>query len=74
MKQKTLTKTNYEFFVKTDTSKYRGEWLAIAKNKIIAHGPDAQSVYKTAKKKVPESQISLAKTPEEQMLVLKFFR
>lgn len=64
--------SNYDFFVKTDTSKYTGEWIAIAGKKIIAHGKDAEKVYLKAKKKAPDKNISLAKAPAEQMLVLKF--
>jgi len=71
MKQKTLS-PNYDFFLKTDTSKYKGEWIAVTKNKVLAHGKDAQEVYNSAKKKAPKSNISLAKAPDEQMLVLKF--
>lgn len=63
---------NYDFFLKTDTSKYKGEWIAIAKNKVIAHGRDAQKVYESAKKKAPKASISLAKPPNEQVLILKF--
>lgn len=69
MKQKALS-SNYDYFLKTDTSKYKGEWIAIGKNKIIAHGKDAQKVYQIAKKKVPKTNISLAKAPDEQMLIL----
>ena len=71
MTQKTLS-PNYDFFLKTDTSKYKGEWIAIGKNKVLAHGKDAQKVYNYAKKKAPKTTISLAKAPEEQVLVLKF--
>lgn len=69
---KQKTSSNYDFFLKMDTSKYKGEWVAIAKNKVVAHGTDAQKVYQTAKKKAPDKDISLAKAPEEQMLVLRF--
>lgn len=64
--------SNYDFFLKMDTSKYKGEWIAISENKVIAHGKDAQKVYKIAKKKASSKDISLAKAPEEQMLVLTF--
>lgn len=64
--------TNYKFFLTTDTSKYKGEWIAIAGSKIIAHGKDAQEVYKNAKKKASGKDISLAKAPDEQMLILTF--
>lgn len=69
---KQKTSANYEFFLKMDTSKYKGEWVAIAKNRVVAHGNDAQKVYQAAKKKAPGKDISLAKAPEEQMLVLSF--
>ena len=69
---KKVVSSNYDFFWKTDTSTYKGEWIAISKNKVIAHGKDAQKVYKIAQKKAPESDISLAKAPDEQMLVLTF--
>lgn len=72
MKKQTPISTNYNFFLKTDTSKYKGEWVAIAKNKVVAHGKDAQKVYQIAKKKAPNKEISLAKTPDEQMLILAF--
>ena len=65
--------TNYEFFLKTDTSEYNGDWIAIADQKIVAHGKDAEVVYNKASKNVPGANISMAKTPHEQMLVLKFF-
>ena len=73
MKRIKLGSTNYDFFLKVDTSRYKGEWIAIAENKIVAHGKDAQKVYQTAKKKSSGKNISLAKAPEEQMLVLTFF-
>lgn len=64
---------NYEFFIKMDTSKYKGEWIAIANKAVVAHGKDAEKVYKSAQKKVKNKEISLAKVPEEQMLILRFF-
>lgn len=70
MKKKTLS-SNYDFFIRTDTSKYKGEWIGIVAGKVVSHGKDAQQVYKKAKKKAHGKEISLAKTPEEQMLVLK---
>lgn len=72
MKQTKLASSNYEFFIKADTSPYKGEWIAIARNKIIAHGKDAEDVYKKAVKKAGNRDVSLAKVPNEQMLVLKF--
>lgn len=63
--------TNYDYFLKVDTSPYKGEWVAIAESRVVAHGKDAQIVYKQAKKKTPTGKISLAKVPAEQVLVLR---
>lgn len=62
--------SNYDFFIRKDTSTYKGEWVAIANQKIVAHGKDAQKVYKIAQQKTHTKNISLAKVPEEQVLVL----
>lgn len=69
-RQKKLT--NYDYFIKLDTSAYKGEWVAIAGNKVVSHGKDAQVVYNGAKKKYHPAKISLAKVPDEQILVLRF--
>lgn len=63
--------SNYDYFLKVNTSPYKGEWVAIAESRIVAHGKDAQKVYKQAKKKGPTKDVSLAKVPTQQILVLK---
>lgn len=70
----TTKKSNYEYFIKADTSKYKGEWVAISGAKIVSHGKDAQTVYKKAKKIKPNADISLAKVPEQEVLILKLFK
>lgn len=72
MAKQKITSSNYDFFLKVDTSKYKGEWVAIAKNKVVAHGKDAQKVYQSAKRLASNKEISLAKAPDEQMLILTF--
>lgn len=64
------TTPNYQYFLKTDTSRFRGQWIAMSKNKIVAHGKDAKHVYEQATKKYPSTSISLAKVPKEELLVL----
>lgn len=66
--------SNYDYFIRADTSSYTGEWVAISGQKIISHGKDAQEVYHKAKQKHPTSNISLAKVPDEQILVLRLFK
>lgn len=64
--------SNYDYFVRTDTSAYAGEWIAIADKKIVSHGKNAQKVFKAATKKAKGAEVSLAKVPHKQMLVLTF--
>lgn len=66
--------SNYDFYIQTDTSNYKGEWIAIAQKRIVAHGKDAQVVYKKATQKYKNNDISLAKIPEEQTLILKLLK
>lgn len=63
--------SNYDFYIKADTSPYKGEWIAISAKKIVSHGKNAQKVYKQAKQKSKTADISLAKIPEEETLILK---
>ena len=65
--------SNYDYFIKLDTKPYKGEWVAIADKRIVSHGKDAKVVYQKAKQKAKTAQVSLAKVPEEQILVLKLF-
>ena len=71
MKIQQKTQSNYDYFIRADTSPYKGEWISLSNNRIISHGKDADVVYKKAKQKYPAADISLAKVPDEQILVLK---
>lgn len=66
MKIPKSTSANYDYFVNADTSKYSGEWIALADRKVIAHGKDAQEVYRRAQKNAKGKDISLAKAPDQQ--------
>lgn len=63
--------SNYEYFLRTDTTAYKGKWIAIAKKKIAAVSLRADEAFKLARKKYPKSEISLAKVPQQEALVLK---
>ena len=69
MKDKQSVSSNYKYFLKADTSKFSGEWIALTDKKIIAHGKDAQEVYRQAKKNAKGKDISLAKTPDQQISI-----
>ena len=72
MKSKnTPTSANYNYYLKLNTSKYKdGEWIAIAKNKVVAHGEAADKVYKDAVKKAQTDDVALAKIPQAGLMIL----
>jgi len=61
---------NYNWYIKADTSKYAGQWIAIVDGKVASWGNDAQKVYEEAKKTHPDKKPSLAKVPKEEIFVL----
>jgi len=69
--KKAKKSSNYEYFLKLDTTSYKGKWIAIVKNKVVAVSSRADKVFKIAKRKYPKGNISLAKIPPQQALVLR---
>lgn len=61
---------NYEWYIRADTSKFAGKWIAIVDQKPVASGRDAKKVYEKAKAKYPNKKPSLAKVPTPDTLVL----
>lgn len=55
-------------FPKIDMTKYRGEWIAVASGRIIAHGKRLDIVTDKAEKKNKHPIYS--KVPEEDILVV----
>jgi len=64
------TTNNYQNFIKTNTSRFKGQWIVLFGKKIVAHGKQADVIYERALKKYPAQKISLAKIPAESTLVL----
>ena len=53
---------NFEYFLKNSFSGFEeGEWIAIHKNKVIAHNSNLKGVITDAKKQVPLSQVLISK-------------
>lgn len=57
---------NYNFYMKTDFSKYLGEWIAIANDEVVSHGKDLKKIYATVKKKHPQARVLVAKIPGKE--------
>lgn len=68
-KTKTTTK-EFDFFLKANLEKYKGEYVAIVEKKIAAHGKNAKEVWQKARKKFPKTLPTIAKIPQEEALIL----
>ena len=60
----------FEFYVKTDLSKYNGKYVAIVEDKVAASGENAKDVWEEAKRKTGKIP-TLAKIPREEALILR---
>jgi len=60
---------NYNFFMKENLNKYLGEWIAICKNQIIAHGKDVKKVFQEAKEKYPKERPLITKVPDKEAMI-----
>lgn len=65
-----MTSKEFEFYVKADLSKYRGKYVAIVGDRVVASGDNAKEVFEEAKKKTGKIP-TLAKIPQEETLILR---
>ena len=49
---------------------YRGRHVAIWKKRVVGYGDSAREAYEMAKKKFPDSRVTLAFIPKEEELIL----
>ena len=56
---------NYEWFVQADLSDYEGEYVAIARKQVVAHGDDPGHVYEEGKKRFPGKKVVLWKVMKQ---------
>lgn len=69
--KKTYKSKEFEFFLRASLKKYKGKYVVIIGNKVVASGDNAKEVWEMAKKKYPKKLPTLAKLPKEEALVLK---
>lgn len=58
----------FEFYIKTDLSKYKGKYIAIVEDKVVASGENAREVWEEAKRKTGKVP-TLAKIPKEDLVL-----
>jgi type IV secretory pathway VirB10-like protein len=63
-------KTDYDWYIQADLSRYQGKYVAIAGRKVVAAGYNAKQVYENALKKSPKIPPTLAKIPAWDVMVL----
>jgi len=66
-----MASKEFEFYVKTDLSKYKGKYVVILGNKVVAKG-DTAKIWEKVKKKFPDKTPMLAKIPKEETLILRW--
>ncbi len=66
-----MVSKEFEFYLKADLTEYKGKYIAIVGDQVIASGDDAKEVLDEAKKKFPDKTPTLAKIPKEEALILR---
>jgi len=58
--------SNYEYFLKVRADSYKGKWIAITKNKVVAVAKRADEAFKMAKKNIPKAKFPWPKFPDKK--------
>ncbi|MEK6941249.1 MAG: DUF5678 domain-containing protein [archaeon] len=58
-----MTYSNYDFFIKTDFSKYAGEWVGILGNKVVAHGASFKEVAEIVDREFNLKKVLITRIP-----------
>ena len=63
---------NYEYFMTSNLHRYAGDWVIIAKEKVVAHGPSARmkAMLQQAKKDYPKESLFIAKVQQTAVQIL----
>ena len=61
--------TNYQFYLQADLQQYAGEWVAIADEKIVAHGKSSKQVAQAAQAGYPGKPLLLSFVPGNEAMI-----
>jgi len=61
---------DYNWYIRTDLGRYRGEYVIIFHQKVVYHGNDLKEMLREFKEKFPKETPTIAKIPEEETLIL----
>ena len=57
--------SEYEYYLKTDLSRYKGNWIAIAGNKVVAFAASFREVAEKVDKNPEYKKALIARVPEK---------
>ena len=61
---------NYKWLQKTDLTKYSGQWVIIAREKVVAHGYNLEDLYSQVDKEYPGEERITINVPEKGVYIL----
>lgn len=64
-----MIEKNYNFYMKTDLSKYMGQWIAISDKKIVSHNKGLKKVYRETRGLLKEKKPLFVKAPDEETML-----
>ena len=65
----TSLEADYDYFLETDTSQYKGKWIAVSNNRVIATGKEVKEVSESAKKLIGSNKFLLIRVPSEETMI-----
>ena len=60
---------NYSFFAKTELEQFRGQWIAICNQEIVAYGKELKKVLEESKQKYPTKKPLIVRVPEKETMI-----
>lgn len=61
---------NYSAYLTANLEKYKGKWIILCDEHVIASGEDIKKIVSEAQKKYPDKKFLLARVPEEGTMIL----
>ena len=65
-----MASKTYEYFVKTDFSKYAGEWIGILEKKVVVHGASFKEVAEIVDKEFKSKKVLITRAPTKMAQLL----
>ena len=69
-----MVSRDYEWFIRTDTSKYKGKYVIIRDQRVVYGGDNLKEMINKFKRKYPNETPIITKVPKDEVLVLVILR